>query len=143
MSRFLAGEELTSQDWWKPVKATVREVESHDGVLIFDDTIQEKPWMDENELIAWHYDHSKGRNVKGINLLNSIYHVNEVSIPVAFELIRQPIRFCDFKTRPEKRMSEVTNNELVRSMVDTGMKNQLKFSWVLFDSWFTSVDNLR
>ena len=95
--------------------------------------------MDENELIAWHYDYSKGRNVKGINLLNCIYPVNEVSIPVAFELIRQPIRVCDLKTRQDKRMSEVTNNELVRSMVDTGMKNQLKFSWVLFDSWFTSV----
>jgi hypothetical protein len=40
-------------------------------------------------------------------------------------------------------MSEVTKNELVRSMVDTGMKNQLKFSWVLFDSWFTSVGNME
>lgn len=23
------------------------------------------------------------------------------------------------------------------------MKNQLKFSWVLFDSWFTAVDNIE
>jgi hypothetical protein len=99
VTRLLAGEELTSQDLWKQVKATVREVESHDGVLIFDDTVQEKPWMDENELMAWHYDHSKGRNVKGINLLNYISPVNEVSIPVAFELIRKPIRFGDLKTR--------------------------------------------
>ncbi len=38
-------------DLWKQVKSTVREIESEDGVLIFDDTVQEKPWMDENDLI--------------------------------------------------------------------------------------------
>lgn len=142
-TRALASDELTSKDLWKQVKSTVRELESNDGVLIFDDTVQEKPWMDENDLIAWHYDHCQGRHIKGINLLNCLYPVNEVSIPVAFELIRKPTRFCDIKTRQEKRRSEVTKNELVRDMVDTGTKNQLKFSWVLFDSWFTSVDNLE
>jgi hypothetical protein len=29
----------------------VRSVEDNDGVLIFDDTIQEKAWTDENELM--------------------------------------------------------------------------------------------
>jgi len=42
----------------------VRSVEAEDGVLIFDDTIQEKPHTDENELICWHYDHSQNRSVK-------------------------------------------------------------------------------
>lgn len=143
LTRFLANEEFTSKELWKQVKLMVRQVESDDGVLIFDDTIQEKPWMDENDLIAWHYDHCKGRNLKGINLLNCLYHVNGVSIPVAFELIRKPVRYCDLKTRQEKRCSEVTKNELMRAMVDIGMKNQVKFSHVLFDSWFSSVDNMK
>ena len=55
VTRTLAGAEQTSKDLWKQVKPTVRKVESNEGMLIFDDTVQEKAWMDENELIAWHY----------------------------------------------------------------------------------------
>ncbi len=118
-------------------------MESDDGVLIFDDSVQEKPWMDENDLIAWHHDHCTGRNVKGINLLNCLYHVNDVSVPVAFELILKPVRYSDLKTRREKRRSEITRNGLMRDMIDTCMKNQIKFNWILSDSWFSSVDNME
>ncbi len=142
-TRFLADGEWSSKDLWKQVESTVREVESEDGVLIFDDTVPEKPRMDENDLVCWHYDHCKGRNIKGINMLNCLYHVGDVSIPAAFELIQKPIRFSDFKTRREKRRSEVTKNKLLRSMVDTCMKNRIKFKRVLFESWFSSVENLE
>ena len=80
-TRFLANGEWRSKNLWKQVKSTVREVESEDGVLIFDDTVDEKPWMDENDLIAWHYAHCKGRSIKGINMLNCLYHVSDVSDP--------------------------------------------------------------
>lgn len=143
ITRFLADGEWSSKDLWKQVKSTVREIESGDGVLIFDDTVEEKAWMDENDLIAWHYDHCTGRSIKGINMLNCLYHVSDVSIPIAFELIRKPIRFSDLKTRREKRRSEVTKNELMRSTIDICMKNKIKFTWVLFDSWFSSVDNME
>jgi hypothetical protein len=142
-TRFLSDGEWSSKDLWKQVKSTVREVESEDGVLIFDDTVEEKARMDENELICRHHDHCAGCNVKGINMLNCLYHVNEVSIPVAFDLIRKPVRFSDLKTRREKRRSEVTKNELMRSMIDTCMKNKIQFTWILFDSWFSSVENIE
>ena len=61
VSRFLSEREYTPKDLWKQVKRTVREIESADGVLVFDDTVQEKPHMDENDLICWHYDHCQGR----------------------------------------------------------------------------------
>ena len=143
VSRFLSSEEYTSKDLWKQVKKTVREVESAEGLLIFDDTVQEKPYMDENALICWHYDHCKGRNVKGINLLNCLYHSKGASIPVAFELIRKPLRFCDLQTHQEKRCSDVTKNEQMRAMIDTCIQNQLKFSWVLSDCWFASAENME
>ena len=43
VTRFLSNNEFTSKDLWLHVKPVVRELEkSNAGVLIFDDTIQEK-----------------------------------------------------------------------------------------------------
>lgn len=143
VTRFLSEREYTSRDLWRQVKSTVRQIEREDGVLIFDDTIQEKAWTDENEVMCWHFDHCSGRSVRGINLLNALYYSGDVSIPVAFELVRKPLQFCDVKTRQVKRASEVTKNELMRSMIATCVNNALKFRTVLMDSWFASVENFE
>ncbi|MEO6319452.1 MAG: IS701 family transposase, partial [Polaromonas sp.] len=74
-------------------------------VLIFDDTIQEKAWTDESELMCWHFDHCSARSLKGIDLLNAVYHSQGASIPVAFELVKKPIQYCDLQTRQLKRKS--------------------------------------
>ncbi|MCY4330002.1 MAG: IS701 family transposase, partial [Endozoicomonadaceae bacterium] len=73
-----------------------------------DDTIQEKPHSDENELICWHYDHGTGQTVKGINILNMLYSSGDTKIPVAFELIEKPVVFYDIATRKQKRKSNIT-----------------------------------
>ena len=143
ITRFLSGQDFTSKDLWQHVKPMVRSVENNDGVLIFDDTIQEKAWTDENELMCWHYDHVSGRNVRGINLLNALYHCNGASIPVAFELVKKPIQYCDIETRRLKRKSEVTKNELMREMIGTCIRNELKFRFVLMDSWFSPTENFE
>ncbi len=143
VTRFLSEREYTSRDLWRQVKSTVRQIEREDGVLIFDDTIQEKAWTDENEVMCWHFDHCSGRSVRGINLLNALYYSGDVSIPVAFELVRKPLQFCDVKTRQVKRASEVTKNELMRCMIATCVNNALKFRTVLMDSWFASVENFE
>lgn len=141
ITRLLSEQDFTSKDLWQQVKSTVRSVERNDGVLIFDDTIQEKAWTDESELMCWHYDHCSGRNVKGVNLLNALYHSGEMSIPVAFELVKKPFQYSDLKTRRVKRKSEITKNEMMRKMIETCIRNDLKFLFILMDSWFSSKDN--
>jgi len=143
VTRFLSEREYTSKDLWREVKSVVRQVEGADGVLIFDDTICEKAWTDENEVVCWHYDHTKGRSVKGINLLNALYHQNGVSIPVAFEVVKKPLQFCDLETRQVKRASWVTKNEQMREMIATCVANQLKFFYVLMDSWYAAQENFE
>ena len=140
ITRFLSRQDYTSEDLWRQVKAMVREVEDVQGVLIFDDTIQEKAWTDESDLICWHYDHCSGRTVKGINLLNALYHCNGRSIPVAFELVQKPLQ-CDRVSRQVKRKSERTKNEMMRHMIHTCLHNALQFHFVLMDSWFASEEN--
>ena len=143
ITHLLSKQEFTSKHLWKDVKPTVRQVEREDACLIFDDTIQEKQWTDENEIMCWHYDHCEGRSVRGINLLNALYYSGDVSIPVAFEIIRKPILFSDIATRKVKRASIVTKNGLMRQMVGQCIQNPLKFLYVLMDCWFAAKENFE
>ena len=142
VTRFLSKKDYTSKDLWQAMKKDVREIEDDLGVLIFDDTVQEKAHSKINDLICWHYDHTVNRSVKGINLLNCLYHANGVSLPVAFELVTKPICFSDIASRKKKRKSEVTKNEMLREMLTTCQKNQLKWRYILADSWFSSSENM-
>jgi len=50
------------------------QVKSEEGFLIFNDTMIEKQCSDENEIMGYHFHHSKAPLAKAINLLNLIYH---------------------------------------------------------------------
>jgi len=149
ITRLLSGQEYGSRELWQEVKSLVRSHEHEDACLIFDDTIISKPYTDENEMICWHWDHSKNRNEKGINLLTAFYHTQSLTeseplrIPISFECVKKTVRYCDPKTGKEKRKSTVTKNEMMRCMVQQAKENQhLKFRYVLADSWFSSSDNM-
>ena len=143
VTRFLSHKQFTSADLWQNVKKEVRKIESDEGVLIFDDTVQEKRYSSENTLINWHFDHTVGRSVKGINLLNCIYHSNEASLPVAFKLITKPIQYSNIETRKIKRKSNTTKNEDLIEILKACKGNQLKWRYVLADSWFSSIGNMK
>src|SRR3712207_2368069 len=98
VTRFLAEEIKTSANLWRVAKPLVRQIETNDGALILDDSIEEKPHTDENELICWHFDHSKNRQVKGINFLTALYQVGDVSLPLAFDLVTKTEAYIDPKS---------------------------------------------
>jgi hypothetical protein len=148
VTRFLAEKELDSPALWRLVKPLVRQLEEEDegrqeSVLIIDDTIEEKPYTDESELICWHYDHGQGRTVKGMNLLSTLYRVGEVSIPVAFELVKKTEWSFDEKKEKWRRKSPRTKNELYRRMLAACAKNRIEFGYVLSDVWYASSENMR
>lgn len=143
VTRFLANNEFTNRDLWKVVKPHVRRIQSEEAVLIFDDTIEEKPYTDENEIIGWHFDHCQNRMVKGVNLLTALYHSQDVSLPVDFDLIAKTERVTDPKTGKDKWQSEQTKNEKMRTMLDDFVRKQTPFRYVLADAWFSSVENMK
>jgi hypothetical protein len=143
VQRSLAGEEQTSADLWRIAKPHVRKIESEDGVVIVDDSIAEKPYTDENDIICWHYDHSQQRTVKGINFVTCLYHNQGVSLPVGFELVRKTERYTDPKDGKEKRRSSKTKNEMYRELLLQAVKNQILFKYALNDIWFASAENMN
>jgi hypothetical protein len=143
VQRSLAGEPQTSADLWRITKPHVRKIESEDGVAIVDDSIAEKPYTDENDIICWHYDHAQQRTVKGINFVTCLYHSQGVSLPVGFELVRKTQRYIDPKNGKEKRRSDKTKNEMYRGLLQQAVKNQIPFKYALNDIWFASAENMN
>jgi hypothetical protein len=142
VSRMLNCRRLKPKDWWLMVKPHVRSVQCEDGVIIVDDSIVEKPYTDENEIVCWHYDHAKGRTVKGINFITSLYVVDDVSLPVTFRLVAKTEPYIDKQGKPRRR-SAVTKNEHYRAMLQQCVQNQIPFRYVLNDLWFASAENMR
>ena len=147
ITRMLNKQNNDSKALWLNVKSLVRQHESDSACLIFDDTIVHKPYTDENDIICWHYDHTQGRNVKGMNLLTAFYHTQSgdqpLRVPIAFDIISKYEHICDIQSKKVKRKSPVTKNELMRSQINIAIKNTVIFSYVLADSWFSSSENMK
>jgi hypothetical protein len=151
ISRFLAQELLQQKDYWKMVKKIIRKIECATiGVISIDDTIEEKPHTTENDIVCWHWDHSKNRDIKGINLVNFLYvrtssdHQN-LCIPAAYEIVKKTEQYVDAKSKYNKikRRSPISKNEMViRWLRVLNQLNRLKYKYITWDIWF-SYDNLK
>ena len=144
ITRFLNANKFESKDLWQYVKPEIHRLEKEKGgVLILDDSIEEKPYTDENEIICWHFSHAKGRCVKGVNLLSCLVRYEDIALPIAFATVCKDVHFCDLKTKTEKRQSSITKNQMFRAMIRQATDNQVKFDYVLADNWFGAKDNME
>lgn len=145
ISRMLGNRLFTQKDYWQLIKGLVRRVERSDGLIKIDDTLEEKPYSTENDIICWHYDHSKNRNIKGINVLNFLYQPSRsdsFSVPLAFEIVHKTEQFLDTKTKKIKRRSAISKNELMRRRLYwLHFSNKVQYQTILWDTWFSSNEN--
>ncbi|MEM7374016.1 MAG: transposase [Bacteroidota bacterium] len=139
---------FTSSQYWKRIKPLVRKVEAESGMLIADDFVCEKPHSKENELISYHYSHLHGKPVKGINIVHLQYSVQhecqDVNFPVGFDLVRK----SEFRPHPEtgerERYSPKDKNARFRDLLHGAhFMHHIPFEWVMADSWYANVKNLR
>ena len=143
ITRALSKELMTSKNLWKAVKPQIKKINDKEGVLILDDTVEEKPHMRENELISWHFDHVSGRSVKGINQLTALYCNKEVSLPVGYALIEKDEVVFDKTRGKDKRVASTCKNTHFRNLIKHCIANQLEFKYILADKWFSSTENFN
>ena len=143
VTRLLAEPPQNSADLWRNVKPLVRHIERPEATLSVDDSIGGKPFTDENSIVCWHWSHSLDRHVKGIEFLTAFYHVGDVSLPIAFDLVEKTEQYVDAKTGKSKRRSPVTKNQRYGMLLRIAVHNQVPFQYVLNDVWFASADNMK
>lgn len=143
VTRFLSSKDFTSSDLWHIAKPLYKSIKSEKGVLAIDDSIEEKPYTDENELIAWHFNHAKRRSVKGINFVTCFYETRKGSMPIGYELVRKTKTAINKKTGKKQRKSAVTKQEHYRNLIQKAVENNVEFEYILNDSWFSSKENMN
>lgn len=142
VQRLLSKERLGSAELWQVVKPYVRQIQQEDGVMIIDDSIAEKPYTDENDIICWHYDHSQDRSVKGINFVTSLYHASGYNLPVGFSIVAKTDYYLDKKDGKQKRRSPISKNQMYRDLLTATKRNQIPFRYVLSDVWYSAAENM-
>jgi hypothetical protein len=142
IQRLLGKQQFGSTELWQIVKPYVRQIQAEAGVVIIDDSIAEKPYPDENDIICWHYDHSQDRSVKGINFMTCLYHASGYSLPVGFSIVAKTEHYVDKKDGKQKRRSPVSKNEEYRTLLSTATHNQIPFKYVLSDVWYSAAENM-
>jgi DDE superfamily endonuclease len=143
ITRFLSHELLSQEEYWKLIKPIVREIEDENGVICIDDTIEHKPYTDENDIVCYHFDHTTGKSVKGINLL-TLFYSGALALPLRYEIIAKDDFYLDDKSGKQKRRSHKTKNEYFQEMLHAiTFSNHIKYQTILGDSWFSSSDTMK
>ena len=126
VTRFLNSQELDNKKLWSFIKPFLRSVEKDSSVLIVDDTILEKPYTDESEINTYHYDHSKGRSIKGINVVNLIHETEGTRLPISMSIVHKD-KLVE-QNGKQHRKSSKTKNELFREQFIMPLKVNRKVS---------------
>lgn len=155
ITRMLAQDEIEQSLYWKMIKPTIRQVESSEGIISVDDTIENKPYSEENErsaarLISWHFDHTVGKSVKGINIVtfnySNAFEELTTKLPIAFDLVRKDLLVEKTEKKDGKfitrmvRQASVSKIELVRQRLQVLVfQNHVTFKYVTFDTWYSDA----
>lgn len=110
-------------------------------VLILDDSIQPKPHSKINGLVAYHYDHSQQRCIKGINFISALWADEQCSIPMSMKVVVKELEW-DKKKQQQAWKTIKTKNEIFRDIVGKLTRSR-QIDYVLADSWYSSKENMQ
>ncbi len=142
ITRFLTNKELTSRDFWKIVKPEIRRIQKPNAMIAIDDFIVEKPYSDENGVIAWFFDHTTNEYVQGMNIVDAVYITQAARMPLDLEVVKKLEYKIDIETGKPFREQVRSKHEIYRSFITNAIQNSVPFSIVLNDVWFASAENM-
>ena len=100
------------------------------GCLVLDDTTLDKPYAKKMPLVTWHWSGTHRRGVQGINLQTLLWTDGTACGPCACAVYDKPL-------------GGRTKNEAFAAMLRTAKTRGFQPAYVLFDSWYSSLANLK
>jgi Transposase DDE domain. len=126
VNRFLTRQLLHPDTLWNEVKPFI---EKRNGWLILDDTVIDKIYSQYIEMTQYQWSGKFHKVVKGIGLVTLVWTDGTNSFPVDYRIY-------------DKKGDGLSKNEHFRAMLQTAVTRNFQPYFVLFDSWYSSNDNL-
>lgn len=116
-----------SEALWAEVKGCV---ELDKGLLIIDDTTLDKPYASQMGLVTRHWSGKQHQVVQGINLISLVWSDGDAALP------------CDYRLY-NKDQDGLSKNDHFRHLLETAHERGFQPRLVAFDSWYSSLENLK
>lgn len=126
-TRLLTRLEPSAEALWQEAQS---QVERGKGVLLIDDSTLDKPSAKAIELVGRHWSGKHHEVVQGINLVTLLWMDGERHIP------------CDYRLAT-KGVDGLTKNDHFQHMIQVAQQRGFIPECVLFDSWYSSLANLK
>jgi len=127
LTRLLHRLEPSSEALWAEAQP---QVARQQGVLVLDDSTLDKFYAQKIELVTRHWSGKHQQVVQGINLITLLWSDGDSCIP------------CDYRLY-DKPTDGATKNDHFRQMLATAQARGFQPACVLFDSWYSSLENLK
>jgi len=125
--RMLHRLEPTSESLWEE---SSQFVDKSKGYLVIDDSTLDKPYASKMDLVSYQWSGKHHRVVKGINLQSLIWTDGDSLIPIDYRIY-------------DKAKTGLTKNDHFREMLLKAKERRFSPKYVLFDSWYASLENLK
>ncbi len=126
-TRLLRRQPPDTEALWRETRDLAR---LEEGVLVLDDTTLDKPHARKMELVTRHWSGKHRRMVQGISLLTLLWTDGRSLMP------------CDFRIY-DRPLSGKNKNDYFREMAGAARGRGFRPSHILFDSWYSSLENLK
>jgi putative transposase len=126
-TRLLHRLEPDAQVLWEEVRADVR---LGSGMLVLDDSVLDKPYARKMDLVHHQWSGKHHDVVKGIGLLTLLWTDGDRRLP------------CDYRLY-DKVTDGKTKNDHFRELLDVARERGFAPECVLFDGWYSGLENLK
>lgn len=126
-TRLLYRLEPDAETLWQEAAPQVAQAQ---GLLIVDDTTLDKPYATKMELVTRHWSGKHRAVVDGINLITLLWTDGDRHVP------------CDYRLY-DKAHDGLSKNDHFCAMVQTAHARGFEPAYVLFDIWYSGLENLK
>jgi hypothetical protein len=128
INRYLAGDKITPHLVWENVKGHV--VQNANGYIVFDDTVVDKNYSHEIELVRRQYSGNAHGVIKGIGVVTCVY-VNPAT---------DQFWIIDYRIYDPDGDGKTKLDHVHEMLVNCVYQKRIPFYAVLMDSWYAAKD---
>jgi len=126
-TRLLQNQSSDTDSLWNEVRKFVTPKE---GYMIVDDTVLDKPYSEKMGFVRYQWSGKHHRTVKGIGLVTLVWTDGTTVVPIDFRIYNID-------------EDDKTKNDHFLDMLDKAEERGFNPKFVLFDTWYASVKNLK